>query len=67
MRRRGWRESAGNKARFRQGMGGSYSNCPFVCAFGVSLGATSRNISESKEFQAPARIWLSLFKNSGRV
>ena len=54
-------------ARFRQGMGGSYSSCPFVCAFGVSLGATSRNISESKEFQAPARIWLSLFKNSGRV
>ena len=54
MWRRRWERALGNKARFRQERirtGGSYSSCPFLCAFGVSLEAASRNVSENKALE----------------
>lgn len=54
MWRRRWERALGNKARFKQERirtGGSYSSCPFLCAFGVSLEAASRNVSENKALE----------------
>ena len=50
----GGERALGNKARFKQERirtGGSYSSCPFLCAFGVSLEAASRNVSENKAIE----------------
>lgn len=52
MWRRGWGESTwGTRLGISKSVGGSYSSCLFLCAFGVSLEAASRNVSENKALE----------------